>query len=1086
MKATLRYLLLAVFALTSLSSAAEFNQDRLLNVSSRTQVGTGLDMPVVGFVVGPGPAKNVLIRAVGPGLSSFGVSGVIADPKIDVFDGAGKLVNSNDNWTTTTIGNANAFANVGAFNLTTGSKDAALQLTLAPGAYTAQVSGVGTATGVALMEVYDVSGTAKLMNLSTRAKVGTGSGILITGITVAPGAGRRQILVRAAGPALGALGVPGALADPALAVINGAGVQIASNDNWGADSNPAALTDAFARAGAFGFAAGSKDSAAILELGEGSYSVQVSGVGGATGLALVEAYDITPETTPVVSVTATTAITDTKGASPGVYTFTRAGSVASALTVFYQVSGNAIAGVDYNTLSGSVTFPAGASTVNVQMTPKASGASDAISRSVNVAITTGIGYTIGAPSAAAVTIFYNPGTLYVASLRTTSTATSSTGYGTATIQVSGDSSFALVDLKFSNLSSPQTVAYLRIGNPGEVGTELLKLPNGQVNDAYWQFSASGALTAADIVKALKDGRIFLSVESASFPGGELRGAFLQNTASLTFTPPAAPPAVADTPLTAAEAARFLIQGTYGPTKAEIVALTGKKQADLRAWVDAQIALPASLHLDATRDDFNNFTALTAENPQYSYQNRQAAWWKIALNAPDQLRQRVAFALSQIFVTSDVPSVLYNNPLGMANYYDVMVKGAFGTYRDLLENVSLSPVMGFYLSSLRNSKATYNTAGQVLTLADENYAREVMQLFSIGLNELQPDGSLRLDPTGKPIPTYDQKTITEVAKVFTGFAFATKSSVPNFRGEAPNYLEPMILYPAFHDDTAKTIVGGVTLPPNQGGAKDLKDMLDALANHPNTAPFISRQLIQRLVTSNPSPGYIYRVSQVFANNGKGVRGDLGAVVKAILTDYEARSPDVAKSASFGKLKEPLVRAVAVLRAFEGGANFGRIQFFVAQGGESNLGQTAQHAPTVFNFYEPNFIYPGALAASGLYAPEYQILNDTTAISIPNQLWTFIYNTRSSGTTINMAETTIGIRLDSIIGLARTPQALVDEANLILAGGAVPKVVTDKIVTAITAMPAGTTTTPSTANSSDVERVRSALYLISSIPQGAIQK
>jgi len=328
MNATLRYLLLAVFTLTSLSSAAEFNQDRLLNVSSRTQVGTGLDMPVVGFVVGPGPAKNVLIRAVGPGLSSFGVSGVIADPKIDVYDGAGKLVSSNDNWTTTTIGSATAFANVGAFNLTSGSKDAALQLTLAPGAYTAQVSGVGTATGVALMEVYDVSGTAKLMNLSTRAKVGTGAGILITGITVAPGAGRRQILVRAAGPALGALGVPGALTDPALAVINGSGVQIASNDNWGADSNPAALTDAFSRAGAFGFAAGSKDAAAILELGEGSYSVQVSGVGGATGLALVEAYDITPETTPVVSVTATTAITDTKGASPGVYSFTRAGSVA--------------------------------------------------------------------------------------------------------------------------------------------------------------------------------------------------------------------------------------------------------------------------------------------------------------------------------------------------------------------------------------------------------------------------------------------------------------------------------------------------------------------------------------------------------------------------------------------------------------------------------------------------------------------------------------------------------------------------------------------------------------------------------------
>ena len=374
----------------------------------------------------------------------------------------------------------------------------------------------------------------------------------------------------------------------------------------------------------------------------------------------------------------------------------------------------------------------------------------------------------------------------------------------------------------------------------------------------------------------------------------------------------------------------------------------------------------------------------------------------------------------------------------------------------------------------------------VTLPDENYAREVMQLFTIGLNELQPDGTLKLDPAGKPIPTYDQPTVTEVAKIFTGWSFASVNLNPNFRNEAPNYMQPMRLFPAFHDDTVKKIVGGIQLPANQGGAKDLSDMLNALVNHPNTAPFISRQLIQRLVTSNPSPGYVYRVAQAFANNGRGVRGDLGAVVRAILTDYEARSPEVAASASFGRLKEPLLRSTAILRAFEGGANNGRFNFPVGLSSESALGQTALHSPTVFNFFEPNFVYPGTLAAAGLYAPEYQILNDTTSISIPNQLWNFVYANRSAGTALNPAEATLGIRLDSLIPLARTPAALIDRVNLILAGGAIPKTVTDRFVIAITGMPAGTTAAPSIASAQDVERVRSAIYLAVSVPQGAIQK
>lgn len=1063
---------------------------RLANLSTRTQVGSGANVAVVGFVVGPGSSKNILIRAVGPTLASspFNVPGTVSDPKIDVADGLGRIIFSNDNWSTTTVGGATTFASVGAFNLATNSRDAAILATnLAPGSYTATVSGVGTATGVGLVEVYDVTGTARLMNLSTRAQVGTGAGIVISGLVITPGEGRRQILVRAAGPALVGFGVPGALADPSIAIVSNANstVQIASNDNWGTGTNVAALNAAFAQSGAFPFAAGSKDAAVITDLPPGSYSIQVSGVGGTSGNALVEIYDITPDNLATVGVLATNASTDTKGALPGVYSFTRSGPTSAALTAYYQASGTAVPGVDYSPISGIVTFPIGSSSVTVNLSPRTDGASDTISRSATVSLSPGVGYSVsGAANVASVTIFYNPGTNYITSLRTSSSAPNSTAYGTATIQLSGDSKFALVNVSFSSLSSPQTVAYLRLGSSGEVGTEVLRLPNGQVTGQRWDFPNEGALTADAIVQAIKAGRIFLSIESANYPGGELKGTFIQNNATLAFSTPPSPPALADTPLSAAEAARFLTQTTFGPTKAEIDALTGKRLVDLHAWISSQMASPASLHRTSTTDDFATYTA-SGENPQLTYQNRQAAWWKLAVSAPDQLRQRVAFALSEILVVSDQNSTLYNNPIGLANYYDHLVSGAFGSFRQVLENVSLSPIMGVYLTSLRNSKATPGDRGAVATSPDENYARELMQLFTIGLNQLHPDGTLKLDPSGFPIPTYDQKTITEVAKIFTGFAFAADTTnANNFRGAATNYLLPMVVYPPFHEDSAKTLFNGIQIPANQGGLKDLKDTLDALVDHANTGPFISRQLIQRLVTSNPSPGYVYRVARAFADDGSGARGNLGAVVRAILTDYEARSSAVAATASFGKLKEPILRSTAILRAFKGGSNLGRYAnapFFVPLNSENNLGQTPLHAQTVFNFFEPNYVQPGALAAAGLYAPEYQILSDTTAISLPNQLWTHLYSNRS---TTNPLDATVGIQLDSLMPLARTPQALVDQANLILAAGGLPKSVTDRFVTAITAMPNGTGTDVNTV--SDIERVRSALYLTISVPQGAIQK
>ena len=380
------------------------------------------------------------------------------------------------------------------------------------------------------------------------------------------------------------------------------------------------------------------------------------------------------------------------------------------------------------------------------------------------------------------------------------------------------------------------------------------------------------------------------------------------------------------------------------------------------------------------------------------------------------------------------------------------------------------MMGIYLSSLRNRKSANGTT------PDENYAREIMQLFTIGLNELNPDGTLRLDPNGQPIPTYTQDTIVQMAKVFTGWSYnnanpnATASS-SLFTGGAADYINPMILWPAFHDDTAKTIVGGKVLPAGQGGLKDLKDTLDALFNHPNTGPFIARELIQRLVTSNPSPGYVYRVAQAFANNGAGVRGDLGAVVRAILLDYEARSSAVASTATFGKLKEPLLRGTALFRAFSAYSNNGRFNIPNAEG---NLAQAALRAPTVFNFFEPNYVLPGATAAAGLFAPEYQIFNDTTAITQPNFYYTYVYTTRS---TTNQNEQTPLPDFTSFVPLAKTPAQLVDSVSLLLTANSLAPASASRIASAITALPSGTP---------DLEKVRLAVYLALTSPSAAIQK
>lgn len=667
----------------------------------------------------------------------------------------------------------------------------------------------------------------------------------------------------------------------------------------------------------------------------------------------------------------------------------------------------------------------------------------------------------------------SPSTLYLAYLRTAANVTNSAAYGTATIQLNPDEKSAFVNVGFANLSSSETVAHLVLD-----GNFVLGLPSGAVTQALWTFAPVGNYGSADLLAALKAGRITVSIDTSGHPTGELVGTFVRNTGG-PFVPPPPPAAIDLSTVTSVDAARFLMQATFGATSADITDLVKKGYV---AWLNEQMALPATPQRAYTMNDFATYNLGgqgTIVNGLYPYPggvHRQAAWWKIALTAPDQLRQRVAFALSEIFVVSDQDANLNTWQEGLASYYDALVEDAFGNFRTLLEDVTLHPVMGVYLSALRNGRGAVDPNGFLLVAPNENYAREIMQLFTIGLNELNPDGTLLIDGDGQPIPTYDQRTIVETAKVFTGWAFYSTDSNRSFRttgGDQPrDWTTPMMLYPEYHEDGAKKIIGGKVLPSGQGGTKDLKDTLDALFNHPNTGPFIARQLIQRLISSNPSPGYVYRVAQTFANNGSGVRGDLGAVVRAILLDSEARSPVLVASPGHGKLKEPLLRATAFLRAFSARSDSGRFNIDAYPA----LLQASLRAPTVFNFFQPDFARPGVLASAGLYAPEYQILTDTTAITMANFYDFYINNPRPALPSAENREA-VYLQLYDFLSMARSPQALVDRLNLTLAAGTLSQTATDIIVGALNALP---------AEADDAQRVRLAIYLVVNAPEGATQK
>ena len=477
-----------------------------------------------------------------------------------------------------------------------------------------------------------------------------------------------------------------------------------------------------------------------------------------------------------------------------------------------------------------------------------------------------------------------------------------------------------------------------------------------------------------------------------------------------------------------DAARLLMQATFGPTMASIAEV--RDFPDAEAWIDAQMALPASLVSPYTRANSNG------SNPTA----RHEAWWNNALDEPDQLRQRMAFALSQLFVVSDVDSALANSQYGIADYYDMLATDAFGNYRELLGKVALHPVMGVYLSMVVNEKANPETNVR----PDENFAREVLQLFSIGLHELDASGRVRTDAAGNPIPAYTQRTVEEFARVFTGWNYpnARRWDDPNI--SARNYEGPMEPDEAFHDTGAKELLNGAVAPAGLTTRQDLDTALDNIANHPNVAPFVSKQLIQRFVTSNPSPEYIRRVSAAFENDGAGARGNLGAVIKAVLLDDEARTGHLTDP-DFGKLREPVVRQVHLWRALDAvpGPEANGIHrtadwpLYLIDGA---TGQAVQHSPSVFNFYLPdNTIVPGGERLS----PEMQIMSEANLAATHNNLHHqfFRFTTRSNLSDDSPRVTLVD--LEPLVEIAGDRGALLDRYNLLFHAGSMPDAVRDTL-------------------------------------------
>lgn len=524
-----------------------------------------------------------------------------------------------------------------------------------------------------------------------------------------------------------------------------------------------------------------------------------------------------------------------------------------------------------------------------------------------------------------------------------------------------------------------------------------------------------------------------------------------------------------------QASRFLAQATFGPTEAGIAELRALNY-DYGAWIDREVAKPVSSAtnlLVVARNAGQITTIDTALNRRARNQ--------VMIAGTDQLRQRMAYALSQILVVSDVDSAVAAGLEGPSSYYDLLAQHALGNFRTLMIEVTRHPMMGRYLSHYRNRMANTATG----TRPDENYAREVMQLFTIGLYQLQSNGNYVVDASGRPLETYTNEDITEFARVFTGFTDEGPNNTgsgtgrTDFPSNPANYTAPMRMWEGQHDKGTKRLLQypGATkpvLPANQTGLQDVEDAITNLVGHPSAAPFISRQLIQRLVTSNPSEGYVARVAAVFVNNGNGVRGDLRAVARAILLDREARDLSFINDPEHGRLREPFLRVTHLLRGVGFTVTDGILNYnFGNTVTQATIGHYPLSAPSVFNFYSPDYEPPGPVASAGLVGPEFQLLNSVFSVTLPNTLNTIIQSGAGN------------FRLNATPweALAADPAALIDRLDLMFTHGTMSASTRAAIRRAVDGVTAAYVPSGSNLNQT---RARLALYLTINSPDYAILK
>jgi len=516
-------------------------------------------------------------------------------------------------------------------------------------------------------------------------------------------------------------------------------------------------------------------------------------------------------------------------------------------------------------------------------------------------------------------------------------------------------------------------------------------------------------------------------------------------------PIAPPPGSA---ITDREAARFLHQAALAATDADIARVI---TLGYSAWLDEQFSLP---HTQSHYDWMISRGYQGNPNNANNFQGVDNTLWRKLMSSPDILRQRVVLALSEIFVVSMVGLPVSWRGFCVAAYVDLLEENAFGTYRSLLNAITLSTGMGNYLNMRGSQKEDPRTGRE----PDENYAREVLQLFSLGLYQLNIDGTVKTDAPGTPLETYTQNMITGLAKVFTGWDYT------QFNRDDPAFQRlPMSLNASRHSSSDKSFLD-ITISGGTPGEQALQTALDTIAGHPNVGPFIGRQLIQRLVTSNPSPAYVGRVAAVFNNNGQGVRGDLKAVIKAVLLDGEARTDPAAQPAGWGKLREPVLRFVQWARTFGVTSPTDVWNIGDTSDPSRRLGQSPLRSPSVFNFFRPGYVPPNtSLGAQGLAAPEFQITNESSVVAYANYMQTAIQNG------VGEVKGTYGVWLAQ----ANDTPTLVSRIALLMSAGQLSTSTLSTISTAVAGIPAN-------SDASRLNRIYAAILLVMAAPEYIVQK